>query len=254
MVERRPLHTPRAFRTRSADHRSCGPCPGSRAADLRLPRFADGPGPRRRPLRQPPRRSPLLDALQSCAQPRTKAATGAVPEVDDVGCPSASPQAAIPSWKARSPAARAFVPNDCDLSPDRRVLLLTGPNMAGKSTYLRQNALLAILAQAGLPVPASTRPDRRGGPIVQPGGRRGRTRARPLHLHGRNDRDRRHPAPGRPAQPRHRGRNRPRHRHPGRARHRLGRARSPAQPGAQPYHFRHPFPRTRTPHRSRCRG
>ncbi|WP_048863434.1 MutS-related protein, partial [Acidisphaera rubrifaciens] len=47
-----------------------------------------------------------------------------------------------------------FVPNDCDLAPERRVLLLTGPNMAGKSTFLRQNALIAILAQAGLPVPA----------------------------------------------------------------------------------------------------
>ena len=47
-----------------------------------------------------------------------------------------------------------FVPNDCDLSPERRVLLLTGPNMAGKSTFLRQNALIALLAQAGLPVPA----------------------------------------------------------------------------------------------------
>jgi DNA mismatch repair protein MutS len=49
----------------------------------------------------------------------------------------------------------AFVPNPCDLSPDRRVLLLTGPNMAGKSTFLRQNALLVVLAQAGLPVPAA---------------------------------------------------------------------------------------------------
>ena len=48
----------------------------------------------------------------------------------------------------------AFVPNHCDLSPERRVLLLTGPNMAGKSTYLRQNALIVVLAQAGLPVPA----------------------------------------------------------------------------------------------------
>jgi len=47
-----------------------------------------------------------------------------------------------------------FIPNDCNLGPDRRVLLLTGPNMAGKSTYLRQNALAVILAQAGLPVPA----------------------------------------------------------------------------------------------------
>ncbi|MGI3776307.1 MAG: MutS-related protein, partial [Janthinobacterium lividum] len=51
--------------------------------------------------------------------------------------------------------AGVFQPNDCDLSPERRVLLLTGPNMAGKSTFLRQNALIVILAQAGLPVPAA---------------------------------------------------------------------------------------------------
>jgi DNA mismatch repair protein MutS len=54
--------------------------------------------------------------------------------------------------RARGPA---FVPNDCDLSPGRRVCLLTGPNMAGKSTWLRQNALLVVLAQAGLFVPAA---------------------------------------------------------------------------------------------------
>ncbi|MBR0674205.1 DNA mismatch repair protein MutS, partial [Neoroseomonas soli] len=53
--------------------------------------------------------------------------------------------------RARGPA---FVPNDCDLSPGQRLCLLTGPNMAGKSTFLRQNALLVILAQAGLFVPA----------------------------------------------------------------------------------------------------
>ena len=49
-----------------------------------------------------------------------------------------------------------FVPNDADLSAHRRLLLLTGPNMAGKSTFLRQVALAAVLAQAGLPVPAAT--------------------------------------------------------------------------------------------------
>jgi DNA mismatch repair protein MutS len=54
----------------------------------------------------------------------------------------------------RSGGAR-FMPNDCDLSTDRRVWLVTGPNMAGKSTFLRQNALIAVLAQAGSFVPAA---------------------------------------------------------------------------------------------------
>lgn len=53
---------------------------------------------------------------------------------------------------------QAFTPNDCRLDGEGRsgprLLLVTGPNMAGKSTYLRQTVLLAILAQAGLHVPA----------------------------------------------------------------------------------------------------
>lgn len=49
-----------------------------------------------------------------------------------------------------------FVANDCNLSSDPSAIwLLTGPNMAGKSTFLRQNALIAILAQAGSFVPAA---------------------------------------------------------------------------------------------------
>lgn len=52
--------------------------------------------------------------------------------------------------------ANSFVPNDCDLSPSAkgRLWLVTGPNMAGKSTFLRQNALIAIMAQMGSFVPA----------------------------------------------------------------------------------------------------
>lgn len=48
----------------------------------------------------------------------------------------------------------AFVPNDCDLGGDKRLWLVTGPNMAGKSTFLRQNALIAVMAQIGAYVPA----------------------------------------------------------------------------------------------------
>ena len=48
----------------------------------------------------------------------------------------------------------AFVANDCDMG-EARLWLLTGPNMAGKSTFLRQNALIAVLAQMGSFVPAS---------------------------------------------------------------------------------------------------
>lgn len=52
-----------------------------------------------------------------------------------------------------------FIANDCDLSPPSqtgagRIWLLTGPNMAGKSTFLRQNALIAVLAQMGSFIPA----------------------------------------------------------------------------------------------------
>jgi len=47
-----------------------------------------------------------------------------------------------------------FVANDCCLTPEDRVWLLTGPNMAGKSTFLRQNALIVLLAQIGAWVPA----------------------------------------------------------------------------------------------------
>ncbi|GHH22626.1 DNA mismatch repair protein MutS [Sphingomonas glacialis] len=48
-----------------------------------------------------------------------------------------------------------FVANDCRLSEDSRLWLVTGPNMGGKSTFLRQNAAIAVLAQAGSYVPAT---------------------------------------------------------------------------------------------------
>lgn len=52
-------------------------------------------------------------------------------------------------------SGQSFIANDCTLEKHEKLWLLTGPNMAGKSTFLRQNALIAILAQMGSFVPAS---------------------------------------------------------------------------------------------------
>jgi DNA mismatch repair protein MutS len=57
-----------------------------------------------------------------------------------------------------------FIANDCRLSPARRMLLITGPNMGGKSTYMRQVALIALLAHVGCFVPAKAA---RLGPLDQ---------------------------------------------------------------------------------------
>jgi len=54
----------------------------------------------------------------------------------------------------RAQGGAPFIANDCTLDEDSNIRLLTGPNMAGKSTFLRQNALIALLAQMGSYVPA----------------------------------------------------------------------------------------------------
>ena len=55
-------------------------------------------------------------------------------------------------------SGESFIANDCELTADdgAAIWLLTGPNMAGKSTFLRQNALIALLAQMGSYVPADS--------------------------------------------------------------------------------------------------
>ncbi len=95
----------------------------------------------------------LLDVMQSAAR-LGAGGQWCRAEVTDDACFSLR-ECRHPVVQAALPRAQRFTPNGCDLSPERRVMLLTGPNMAGKSTFLRQTALAVILAQAGLPVPAA---------------------------------------------------------------------------------------------------
>ncbi len=61
-----------------------------------------------------------------------------------------------PVVESHLPAGEKFIPNNCHFISEDNLWLLTGPNMAGKSTFLRQNALLVLMAQSGLYVPAES--------------------------------------------------------------------------------------------------
>ncbi len=73
-------------------------------------------------------------------------------------CPEFSDQPGMDIAGGRHPVVERqvedFIANDCALAPTRRLLLITGPNMGGKSTYMRQVALIALLAHVGSFVPA----------------------------------------------------------------------------------------------------
>ncbi|MBB2999591.1 MULTISPECIES: DNA mismatch repair protein MutS [Paraburkholderia] len=76
----------------------------------------------------------------------------------DWAAPSFSDAPGIEIEQGRHPVVEAqveqFIANDCVLNADRKLLLITGPNMGGKSTFMRQTALIALLAYVGSYVPA----------------------------------------------------------------------------------------------------
>ncbi|WP_198173833.1 DNA mismatch repair protein MutS [Lysobacter soli] len=113
----------------------------------------------------------LLDALNERLQPLKRCAA-ALAELDVLACfaeraqsldwsqPQLVDEPGIRIERGRHPVVEAvrndpFEPNDLVLDESRRMLVITGPNMGGKSTYMRQNALIVLLAHIGSFVPAS---------------------------------------------------------------------------------------------------
>lgn len=78
----------------------------------------------------------------------------------DYSRPTISEEPGIRIVEGRHPVVEAarpgepFIPNDLDLNRETSIIILTGPNMGGKSTYLRQTALITLMARAGMFVPA----------------------------------------------------------------------------------------------------
>ena len=114
----------------------------------------------------------LLDDLQAKLEP-LKTCALALSELDvlasfseraqalDWSMPFLDAQPGIDIRRGRHPVVEAvrdepFEPNDLQLDPSRRMLVITGPNMGGKSTYMRQNALIVLLAHVGSFVPAAS--------------------------------------------------------------------------------------------------
>lgn len=107
---------------------------------------------------------PDLDAISDIAQALAKldalCSLAGVADTNEWHCPELVDDIGIQIQAGRHPVIEAisdepFVANPLNLNTDTRMLLITGPNMGGKSTFMRQNALIALLAHTGSFVPAS---------------------------------------------------------------------------------------------------
>ncbi|HEX5352919.1 MAG TPA: DNA mismatch repair protein MutS [Rhodanobacteraceae bacterium] len=105
--------------------------------------------------------SPLKQAAQSLAELDVLAAFAERADALNWSRPQLVDEACIEIERGRHPVVEAvrnepFEPNDLALDDSRRMLVVTGPNMGGKSTYMRQNALIVLLAHIGSYVPAAS--------------------------------------------------------------------------------------------------
>lgn len=103
----------------------------------------------------------LLDTARALARLDVLAALAEVAARNNYTRPSLAEDSSIEITAGRHPVVERmadlgepFVPNDTNLSDDERILIITGPNMSGKSTFLRQVALIVLMAQIGSFVPA----------------------------------------------------------------------------------------------------
>ena len=144
---------------------------------------------------------PLSDCAAALAELDTLAALAEHARRHDWVAPELSEQADIDIDAGRHPvvenAIERFTPNGCRLDPARRMLLITGPNMGGKSTYAAGRADRAAGAHRQLRA-GNQRARRQDRPHLHPHRRGRRSGGRPLHLHDGNDRSRRHSRPARP--------------------------------------------------------
>jgi DNA mismatch repair protein MutS len=102
------------------------------------------------PLRQTAEALGILDVLTTLAE-RGNTLDYAAPElVDEPGIQITDGRHPVVERVLDEP----FVPNDIELNDQQRMLIITGPNMGGKSTYMRQTALIVLMACIGAPVPA----------------------------------------------------------------------------------------------------
>ncbi|HVX03486.1 MAG TPA: DNA mismatch repair protein MutS [Rhodanobacteraceae bacterium] len=106
------------------------------------------------------RLAPLKQAAQSLAELDVLAALAERADALNWSRPQLVDEACIAIERGRHPVVEAvrsepFEPNDLALNDARRMLVITGPNMGGKSTYMRQNALIVLLAYIGSYVPAA---------------------------------------------------------------------------------------------------